>query len=267
MALHFGITEHGDAALDYRWVKAVTDAAAGKRKLDGAVIITKNLTERFRKELPDAYHVFPYLILHATCTGWGGSVMEPNVPDFRTQITALASLIRAGFPSGNCVLRLDPVIPSDPGIEAAKRVLDYAVYAGLFSGTSPVRLRFSVYDEYPHVRRRLMNAGYADFYDGSFHAPAYLMRAVRTRLLDAYPQLVFEACAEPSLSAPNLVHAGCVSARDLAVLGIEGEDDHGNPQNRRGCLCMTGKTELLDRSRKHPCAHSCLYCFWKRDGE
>ena len=34
-----------------------------------------------------------------------------------------------------------------------------------------------------------------------------------------------------------------------------------NRQNRNGCLCLACKKEML--TQKHPCAHKCLYCYWK----
>lgn len=40
MRMRIGITERGDASIDYSWVDKVSN-------IDGAILITKNLTDKF----------------------------------------------------------------------------------------------------------------------------------------------------------------------------------------------------------------------------
>ena len=68
--MKIGFTERGDAGRDLSWVQACEE-----HKIDGAVIITKTLTNACGKALLKLHsHGFP-LILHATTTGWGGTPM------------------------------------------------------------------------------------------------------------------------------------------------------------------------------------------------
>lgn len=47
--LRIGITERGDAGLDLSWAHRLS-------AMDGAILITKNLNDRFRQALLDEYH-------------------------------------------------------------------------------------------------------------------------------------------------------------------------------------------------------------------
>ena len=83
--MKIGITEYGDAGIDLRWKDRLT-------YMDGAILITKNITNAFTQAVFDVAKNTP-IILHATCTGWGGTVMEPNVPDYKTQLENTKHLI------------------------------------------------------------------------------------------------------------------------------------------------------------------------------
>lgn len=85
--------------------------------------------------------------------------------------------------------------------------------------------------------------------------------AVR-QLCAQFPDITFETCAEKYLTGPNILQKGCVSDTDLARCGIQRTGNMAqNPQNRNGCLCLSGKKELLECP--WPCANGCLYCYWK----
>ena len=68
---------------------------------------------------------------------------------------SLKDLIDRGFPAENCVLRIDPIFPSEKGIERVENVLDY--FATLKTGVD--RVRVSIVDEYKHVKFRYYNRG------------------------------------------------------------------------------------------------------------
>ena len=83
-----GATEAGDAGLDLTWV---TNLA----RVHGAIVISKSITPEFH----DA--VLKYrnkLVIHATCTGYGGSVVEPRVPDVKRFFKSVVALAEDGFP-------------------------------------------------------------------------------------------------------------------------------------------------------------------------
>lgn len=245
--MKIGITERGDASLDFGWVDKM-------HIVDGAILITKNVSSTF---IQTVMQQAKPVIVHATCTGWGGTWLEPRVPDYKTQLNNIQSLLAAGFPKSHIVLRIDPIIPTDEGVSKACAVIEEAKRIGLLPG---MRVRVSVLDEYPHVRARIKTAGYEPFLNGYFQASYYAFSRL-DEILSEY-EIDIETCAEPYLdSSLWFERLGCVSEHDLKIMGLPIEESFINPQNRKGCLCLSCKTELL--TNKHPCAHGCLYCYWK----
>lgn len=60
--MKIGITERGDAGLDYTW-------ATKLNQMDGVILITKNLSDKFIQTVKDCYDSYPNIIVHAGCTG------------------------------------------------------------------------------------------------------------------------------------------------------------------------------------------------------
>ena len=257
--MKIGITERGDASLDFSWYGKLKTG-----RYDGAILITKNVSSEFIDKVLELHTKGHKIIVHATCTGWGAGPMEPNVPPYYYQIESLKTLIDCGFPIEQCVLRIDPIIPTDSGLRAASNVLTEAFRTGLLP---KIRVRVSVLDEYKHVKERLKALGYAPFYgEKSFQASSSDMWKTIDFLktFSAYNHnIVFETCAESRLQDPNGVfeHIGCISEKDLRILNLPVSDMGVNPQNRKGCSCLSCKTELLNC--KHQCANKCAYCYWK----
>lgn len=245
--MRIGITERGDASLDLSWAPKLTN-------VDGAILITKNITPKFISEV--IAQTKP-LIVHATCTGWGSTYVERYVPDYKTQLSNIQHLIDAGFPKERIVLRIDPIIPNEEGLSRFCVVIDEAFRLNLLPD---MRIRISVLDEYPHCRERLSRIGKPPFYNGYFQPPYSAFRRLGT-VLDKY-DLTYESCAEPNLTyEPKVEQIGCISYRDLELMGLPTDEMSVNPQNRKGCLCLSCKTELL--MSKQQCAHNCVYCYWK----
>ena len=106
MAMYrIGVTESGDAAIDLSWVQKMGT-------VDGAVVITKQITHGFLDAVLDHQKK---LIVHATLTGYGGSVLEPCVPTPDEQFEAVQALVDSGFPQEKIVIRVDPLIPTEKG--------------------------------------------------------------------------------------------------------------------------------------------------------
>lgn len=253
-----GTTEAGDAGLDLSWVKRL-------RAVDGAIIITKQISPKFHDA---ALEHKDKIIIHATCTGYGHTILEPNVPSIDNEFNAVMNLVAAGFPKQKIVIRVDPIIPTPKGINRAMNVIKMFMDAG-FS-----RFRVSIIDMYPHVRERFMKAGLPPLYgDVGFSPSAAQVQAVDKMLMDmfdywksthdiSFDALRIESCAEPELT--NVVQCGCVSAYDLELLGLSDDDVDSVGYQRPNCLCYSGKTELLKgKKTKQRCDHRCLYCFWK----
>lgn len=254
--MKIGITERGDAGIDLSW-KDKLDT------VDGAILITKNITDKFM------WHVLRTdkpLIIHVTCTGYGGSPLEPNVPNYKYQINKAIALINAGFPASRMVLRVDPIFPTPKGIARASMVLDE--YGRTLYHMGVNRIRVSILDEYKHVKQRFIDHGWYSIYGDKFQASDEQIMEV-AKLLDDY-NFFFETCAESKLAGysniskyDNIQEVGCISTRDLDRMDInhDGLAMYENPQNRRGCHCLSCKTELLTNRKQ--CPHGCVYCYWK----
>lgn len=247
--MRIGITERGDAGIDLSWKSKLNT-------VNGAVLITKNITDDF---INTVISTNKPLIIHCTCTGWGGSPIEPNVPDFKTQLSQLKKLIRSDFPAERCVLRIDPIFPNTAGISRARNVINTFIAMNL----KIARIRISIVDEYRHIKERYKQHKWQPIYADRFGPDNNQIGHVAS-LFAEYPQFTFETCAEDKLSvmATNIVSLGCISKTDLEIMGLSMPDNtYENPQNRKGCHCLNCKTELL--SNKHPCKNGCVYCYWR----
>lgn len=237
---YIGITERGDGGLDLSW----------ESKLDSvecAVIVTKSINDNLINALLRNKHK---LILHCTCTGFGGTVIEPNVHDFRWTYNQICKLINSGFPKEQIVLRIDPIIPTPKALNRIETILN------LFSRTGITRVRYSFLDMYNHVKNRFINAG--------FQLPFSSFSAPKSMIDKAYPIFkqfediyTFESCAE--LDKHRL---GCISQKDIDILNLDIELEYGTSQ-RPTCLCPKNKLELLNNAKQ--CAHRCIYCYWRKD--
>ena len=250
--LKIGITESGDASLKYDWTKNINN-------VQGAIIITKNITDKFIKEILEHKQK---CILHCTCTGYGGTKLEPKVPNYKTQIKQLLKLINAGFPVNQVVIRIDPIIPTQKGLKVAQNVFEYAIQ----NIPEISRFRVSLLDMYPHVQKRFLDVFKKVPYT-TFHAPKYMQvnaDKLFKYILEKYPQIEIESCAEKELSIPK--KTGCVSSQDLSILNIEQPNELRLKFNRQSCLCIANKTELLQHKPNqtgYTHCYGCLYCYWK----
>lgn len=259
MSIQIGITERGDGGLDLSWEQKLNT-------VDGAIIITKCLVN---KSLHDALlRHKDKLILHAGITGNGGTVYEPHVKPYSESLDALQELIDRGFPTNHIVLRCDPIIPNTDGLSNMEHMLkDF-----LSRNMGINRVRISILDNYPHVRERFANAGVNVLYNGYFQPLPSQFLDIATRLTTIFAghdDIELECCAEPKLQeAANkfglkpIKASGCCGTTDVAILGLQmPSTDNINPQNRKGCLCLNCKKELLTNPK--PCPHKCIYCYWK----
>lgn len=242
-APRIGITERGDAAVDLSWETKLP-------RCDMAVIITKNPA---RPEFQEALlRHKDKCLLHATITGWGASVLEPNVPDYLTALNGVLKLVSDGFPADHVVIRIDPIMPwnTEPS-----RLVFQAAYRRGFR-----RFRISMLDEYAHTAKRFHEARLLTASDMGM-SKLVCIDAVN-RLLDTVrqdcPGIAIEACAEPELKAEQ---KGYINPDDMRLFGLTPPASDPTRFQRPTCLCCVGKTELL--TTRHRCPHQCLYCYWK----
>jgi len=243
--MKIGITERGDAGLDFSWVEKL-------KTVDGAIIISKYLSDELINKLIEHQEK---LVFHCTCTGYGSTKLEPNTMSVEWTHDQLYNLVERGFDPKRIVLRTDPVIPTERGLSVFGKTVAYTYH-------KINRFRFSILDMYPHVRERFKAAGLPLPYGDSFSASNEQFQMVADYLRDRLLAFKFEVCAEPRLPATDRVrHVGCVSKTDLEILGFSVPENMETGKQRKGCMCLNCKTELL--TRKHPCKNRCLYCYWK----
>lgn len=233
-----GITERGDAGIDTDWFGWVEKNKPAILLSKDPIKLCENL-KRFTK---------PNVIAHATITGYGGTVIEPNVIPVEEAMKGVSSL-KSFLGQERVVIRIDPVIPTEKGIETAVNVVRLAQKIGTF------RVRVSFIDYYDHVKKRFAEEEISLPWQ-TFHAPLEL----RNKAFDAIQKeskTIVEVCGEPDFNC-----TGCVSALDCKIFGIESKPGHSF--QRPKCACISLKTELL--KYKDRCPHQCLYCFWKDNG-
>lgn len=65
-----------------------------------------------------------FIILHVVCSGWGGSRIEPGVPDTEATYAGVKKIISMGFPVSQMVLSISPLFINNNGLKRATEVLD-----------------------------------------------------------------------------------------------------------------------------------------------
>lgn len=235
--IRIGITEKGDAGLDFSWMNKVNN-------FDGMILITKHLSYDFIERAARVNAV-----VHVTITGHGSSIYEPNVPPLLISKQYFNKLIEKIGPE-RVVLRIDPIIPTDSGI--AKAIF---VYQQLHENMEKkTRVIISFMDNYDHVKDRFTDAGLKPL-DYFFHSSLELRKKIVSYFPDA------QICGEPGLDC-----VGCVSKKDLEIFGIEiPEDPKIGGFQREECRCLAYKVEMLDNKRQ--CKGSCIYCYWKNPAD
>ena len=246
--MKIGITECGDPSLDFSWVNKVDT-------VDGIILITKNLTDIVIEKASQNLNKF---IFHVTCTGFGGSVLEPNIPNYNIQLEQAQKLIKLGVDLNKIVIRVDPIIPTEKGLRTARTVIKTAINMGF------IRFRVSLLDAYPHVRARFIENGIPTPY-GDYFSPNIKMienaNKMFAELKVLYPEIVIESCAEKDLIETEIL--GCVSKKDFELLGLNTDLVDSVGYQRKNCLCCSAKTELLEKKQR--CPYNCLYCYWKNN--
>ena len=237
-----GVTESGEISFNLD---------AFDRLYDGNIIITKRLTDKVIEKLIEYKDK---IILHLTVTGMGGTRIEPFVPKAEDTHAKLVKLIEGGFPLSHIVIRVDPIVPTERGIETALDVI--AAFGGLGIG----RLRFSFLDNYKHVKKRFREEGIGELYNGEFHAPLETRLEYAKKIEEVAYDSGFEsveACGEPRIESIS-----CVSQKDIDILGLTDKITlEGSAEQRKSCGCPANKSELL-KVRPHQCENKCLYCYW-----
>lgn len=220
---------------------------------DANIIITKNLSNKLIEKLVENKDK---CILHMTVTGMGGSKIEPFVPQPYKTLDAINLLIHKGFPVKQIVLRVDPIIPTEKGIETALNVLL------LFQNVGIERLRISFLDMYKHTKERFISNNIRLPYD-TFHADKNTRKKAFKKIYDTAITMgysIVQTCGEPDFE-----NTPCISQMDVDILGMTDKIIlQGKKEQRTHCGCPENKRQLISWEKsKIKCANKCLYCYMK----
>ena len=216
----------------------------------GNIIITKRLTNKLIEKLIENKDK---CILHCTITGFGCTKIEPFVPNVEESFSKFNQLIEQGFPIEQIVLRIDPVIPTEKGINVAKKVLE------TFKDSGIKRVRFSILDMYKHVKERFEENGFPIPYN-TFHAPYEVRKKVYDMFKEYGEKYNFdiEVCAEPGFESIS-----CLSQKDIDILGLTDKITLvGSAEQRKSCSCPANKRQIISYNA-NKCANKCTYCYMK----
>lgn len=235
--MKFFITERGEIA--YQLDTAISNLKRQFQQGDALMVVTKciNNMELRNFLISEKAHT----IVHATITGFGGSFLEPGVHSPTEAIGGVVNLIEMGFPVDRIVLRVDPIIPTERGIETAMKVVNLCP-------ASVRRIRFSFIDGYPGIK------GYLPW--KTFHSPKENQAKAIKALLTHAGHRTIEACGEYGLS----MNQGCISNVDYDILNLSRPISVQLKGRRKGCLCVGTKTEILVKPAK--CPNGCIYCYY-----
>jgi hypothetical protein len=268
--IEFGITESGDPVFDDSWIKWVEKGRPAKLVTKDA----KELISRYGRALFSRK-----ILIDATITGYGGSVIEPGVPRPDDELAYLNDL-PAGWKK-KITIRIDPIIPLPEFVDRSLKVQSKAVQCGFRD------FRVSIMDYYRHVRERFGRISYDlqgrldKVYYGDMGYQSWMMSEAQNHLdlgsrreilakffhpakvvdnngvdEEVEPGIEPRICGEPGLPCD-----GCVSRSDYEKLDLWEDDALVFPAGKRvGCNCLCTKRELL--KMKGPCAHKCAYCYW-----
>ncbi len=263
-----GMTEAGDAGVDLSWY----DRLLNEDIFAGAILVTKGVTNKpFQDKALELIKHKP-CIIHAGITGWGFTPMEPNIRTPEESINSIRTFIDNGFPADHIVIRIDPIYPTEEGINRAKHVVEFA--KNIVPDVK--RIRISIYDDYKHSRAEIIKRGYEPIDNNNKwknelerRPTVAQINLVANGLLSvARDDQIFELCAEPELAElypDRFQWFGCLSKKDCDLMGIKVPKNIGiNGQQRFGCRCLKMKRELL--SKKCRCPHNCAYCYWGSAG-
>lgn len=228
-----GITEQSDPSINYTWINKI-------KNTDCSLLITKNLTNKLIDEI---LKYKSKIILHYSITGYGGSLIEPNIYEYEKAFEQLKILIEKGFNKNQIVIRVDPIITMDGYFEKSLNVFERAI------NEKYSRLRFSFIDIYPHVKQRFIEKHI--ILNESKDYTKYI-----NKIRNYKNHIKLESCCE------NEYKQGCISEYDIELLGFKNTISESKNKQRSSCLCLP-KKELITVERKQRCPYECLYCYWK----
>lgn len=203
------------------------------------------------------------IILHVNVTGWGSTPVESKIPHPATTFNIVTNLINQGFPKNQMVLRIDPIIPNETGLNAFELVLS------TFAKLKIQRCRISLLRLFPFIQQRvgflqtsqLLGCPYYSDVEGKiFQTPSKKHIQQVMEICSKYEsEYNFEYC-DLNHFHDNDYTLGCISNKDLEIMGYT--DIMFNPgktkNDKSKCSCPGSVIELMQYKKQ--CNNHCLFC-------
>ena len=238
---------------------------------DFILYITKVLNPEVISVLTSDEFMKKMSIIHLTCTGWGGSFLEPNVVAPEVFCDKAKQLIAAGYPAERIVWRVDPIVPIVEGLERFKKSVELGLAVGVRS------FRSSMLQLYKHSYARLLETPIIDeinqIYKGKFWPDKEATFDFYMKLRDVVRdfqsrydnKLDFCACASSQLHQCGFKDFACVSVCDFILNGVDAHElwGHQKGTQRAGCGCLLKHQMIPGGYSRGRCPNKCLYCYLK----
>ncbi len=240
-------------------------------EFDFVLFITKNLTPEIIDIFTNPQSKWSYInkpgIIHITCTGWGGTIIEPRVASLDTTKHRIMKLLSAGYPIERLVMRCDPIILTRDGLDKFKQVCEVAEELKIN------RIRCSIMQLYKHVLERFnKNSEFEKeintLYNGKFIPDAIqnsqLYKIIKD-IKNQFPNICFESCATNLLTQLcDFESCGCVSEKDLIINKIDANSlNLPKSTQRQNCMCLMKHQLIPGGYNKGRCPNECIYCYLK----
>lgn len=168
------------------------------------------------------------------------------------------------------------LLETDEAQELSQSEMEYLFQKLQNKYQTKIRVRISIIDKYQHVCDRI-NPVYEYMWNSKTNFyPNQQERYAVLSLVRSYPEIQFETCAEPFLvrdtkkyGLSNIIESGCISETETKLFGLTNTATRNYPPQRKNCLCLNCKTELLENRNPFnattckPCVHQCKYCYWR----
>lgn len=208
------------------------------------------------------------IIVHYTVSGYAGTPFEPKTPHPAVAYKNLQAFINEGFPPQQIVLRIDPIIPTEKGLEVVNTVLE------VFQTLNIKRCRYKMflYPKELSQRAALQQAfpliggnPYASVeYGKVFYSSGPHHRRMVKELLEKWTwHYRFETCDKDDFVTSDDA-VPCISVTDLQILGWKNVKLVHDWKSKNRCHCPIGTIELSTKTNTQ-CAVQCMHCRHKTE--
>jgi DNA repair photolyase len=244
----FGVTNYGDPSLNYSWVENL-------KGMEGAIVISKGASTKLEDALLENRDK---IIYHATCTGLGGTMIEPNVPTIVEKFDHIKRLIKYGFHANQIVMRIDPVMP-----------IGYVDIINKLCGINYIEKLRNILDSSKSLRIERIRYSYLKLtksIKSNFENLHYEFVGKNTNeyvdLKSINPDFHYEACCENL--ADYSERFGCISDIDTHILGVSKKIKLEYPEKfKNECRCPLNRVEMILSNKGFDCSFGCIYCYLK----